>query len=204
LISWLIVFEPVRHSTDLTTLEGAVTLAYPLGDVVIVFLVVLLVRGTTRAYRLNLWCLLAGLLALSFSDAVYSYLANVKHFSSGGLIDTGWFVGYLAIALSARFSLTQSAAARRSQATPALTNAAVLVPFLPMLAALTLAAIMIQLGHHLDRVTLITAFTLVGCVLARQALLMLDFAARRRVQNNPTDPLATDQPADTLSAATAA
>jgi hypothetical protein len=171
LLGWTLVFEPVH--ADLTTLGGLVTFAYPLGDVAILFLVVLVIRGTTHGDRLDLWCLLAGLLAITGSDAVYTYLTDVGVFSSGNLVDAGWFAGYLAIALGALCSRPAAAAERPEQAA-LLTTAAIVAPFLPMLAALGLVAVRVPLGHRLDRMTLGAAFVLAGLVLARQALLLFD------------------------------
>ena len=177
LLAWTLVFEPVRHQIDLSSLGGLVTLAYPLGDVVIVLLVVLVIRGTTTGDRRDLWGLLAGLLLIAFSDAVYTYLTNVRNYASGNVIDTGWFAGYLAIAvgaLNARMHLSE----RQPETTQKLTTAAILAPFLPILAALSFAAIWIQFGHHLDHVTLVAAFVLVGLVLVRQLLLLIDMITR--------------------------
>jgi hypothetical protein len=52
-------------------------------------------------------------------------------------------------------------------------------PFLPVLAALVVVGVHVQLGHVLDRVTLVAAFVLVGVVLVRQALLIVDLLAQR-------------------------
>jgi len=57
-VSWTLVLGPLWRSTDLTTLGGLVTLAYPFGDVVIVFFIVLAIRGMTGENRSALWCLL--------------------------------------------------------------------------------------------------------------------------------------------------
>ncbi len=179
LLAWTLVFEPVRQQTDLSSLGGLVTLAYPLGDVVIVLLVVMVIRGTTGGDRRDLWCMLAGLLLIALSDAVYTYLTSVKNYSSGNIIDTGWFAGYLAIALGALSVQRKPAVERRAAPSQALTPAAILAPFVPMLAALLFTAIKIELDHQLDRVTLIAAFTLVGLVLVRQVLLIVDLLSRR-------------------------
>ena len=179
LLAWALLFEPVREQTDLSSLDGLVTLAYPLSDIVIIFLVVLVIRGTTDSARRDLWCLLAGLLLIAFSDAIYTYLTNVTNYSSGNIIDTGWFAGYLAIALGALSVQTKPALERRTAPSSALSPAAILAPFVPMLAALLFAAIKIELGHTLDLVTLTVAFALVGLVLVRQALLMIDLLSRR-------------------------
>ena len=169
-----------KRTADLTSLDGLVTLAYPLGDVVIVFLVVLVIRGTTVGERLDLWCLLGGLLAITCSDGVYSYLTNVTNYSSGNVIDTGWFVGYLGIALGARCARPDRRAVPRAEPTRSLSTAAVVAPFLPMIGALALAAVRVQRGHHVDNVTLTVAFVLVGLVLVRQMLLFIDLLAPAR------------------------
>jgi uncharacterized membrane protein YgdD (TMEM256/DUF423 family) len=172
-VSWLFVLDPLQRTSDLSTLGGVVTLAYPAGDVVILFLVVLVIRGTTSGSRRDLWWLLGGLLAISLSDSVYGYLTQVKGYESGNLVDVGWFAGYLAIGLGA-YSARSRAAARRAVEAPSLSSAALIAPFLPLFAALCLMPIQIQLGHELDGVALTTAFVLVGLVLLRQALLLVD------------------------------
>ncbi len=47
-LSWTLVLGPVWRSADLSTWTGVVTLAYPFGDVVIVFFIVLAIRGDDR------------------------------------------------------------------------------------------------------------------------------------------------------------
>jgi hypothetical protein len=172
-LSWTLMIDSIWRTADLTVLGDLVTLAYPLGDVVVVFLVVLVIRGMTSGERLDLWCLLAGLLAITLSDAVYSYLTEVKGYETGNLIDTGWFAGYLAIALGA-FCFRPEVAAARAPESPQLTPVALVAPFLPILTALTVAAVQIELGERLDDVAWGSAFALVGLVLLRQALLVID------------------------------
>lgn len=58
LLSWTVVLGPLARIADLSTSTGVVTLAYPFGDVVIVFFIVRAIRGMTSANRLSLCCLL--------------------------------------------------------------------------------------------------------------------------------------------------
>lgn len=116
-LSWTLVLGPLWHATDLTTLGGLVAVAYPFGDVMIVFFVVLAVRRMSAGDRLPLWCLLAGLLALALSDSVYAYLTEVQGYEPGGLIDLGWFVGYLAIGVG-RSARRPGGFRRRGQTPP--------------------------------------------------------------------------------------
>lgn len=183
-LSWTFLLEPLRRMSDLGSLGGAVTLAYPVGDVVILVLVVLLIRGTTTGSRLDLWCLLAGLLAITLSDSMYGYLAQVKDYASGNVVDVGWFAGYLGLALGA-YGARAAVTSRRPTEAPSLSSAAVIVPFLPLFAALGVAAVEIELGHHLDPVALATAFALVVLVLIRQVLLAVDLWASGRDEDAP-------------------
>ncbi len=145
-IGWTLLLEPLWHTSDLSTLGGAVTLAYPLGDIVILLLITLVIRGTTGGDRLGLWCLLVGLLAITLSDSMYGYLTEVKNYATGDVIDTGWFAGYLGIALAAYFARSEAGSRRRVPASPSLTSAAVVTPFLPLFGALSLVAIRTELG----------------------------------------------------------
>jgi hypothetical protein len=175
-LSWTFVLGPLWQSTDLTTVGGLVTLAYPFGDVVIVFFIVLVVRRMTSERRLALWWLLGGLLAMALADSTYAYLTEVKSYATGNLIDTGWFAGYLAIALGAFCSDARGTVARRAEASLP-TLAPIVAPFVPLLVALSVVGIEIQLGHRPDPVALIMAFGLVALVPVRQGLLMLDLMA---------------------------
>ena len=150
-LSWTVVLGPLWRGTDLSTVGGVVALAYPFGDVVIIFFIVLAIRGMTGGDRLALWCLLAGLLALALADSTYSYLTEVKSYETGSLIDTGWFAGYLGIALGAFCSDARESMVR----SPGLSlpgPASLVAPFLPVLGALSVAAIKLEVGHRLDDV----------------------------------------------------
>jgi hypothetical protein len=178
-LSWTLVLSPLWRSADLSTWTGVVTLAYPFGDVVIVFFIVLAIRGMTGGDRVSLWCLLAALLAMALSDSTFTYLTDVAKYTSGDLIDTGWVAAYLGIALAAFISQSGSAVmARAEQSRPSL--AALISPLLPVLLALSVAAVEIRLGHHLDRAAWLMAFGLIALVLVRQGLMVIELLAHSR------------------------
>jgi diguanylate cyclase len=178
-LSWTLVLGPLWHSADLSTWTGVVTLAYPFGDVVIVFFVVLAIRGMTGGDRLSLWCLLGALLAMALSDSTFAYLTDVTNYTSPGLIDTGWVAAYLGIALAAFSSQADGAVvAAAEDSRPSL--ASLISPLLPVLLALTVAAVQIRLGHHLDRAAWLMAFALIALVLVRQGLMVLELLAPNR------------------------
>jgi hypothetical protein len=175
-LSWALVLGPLWRQTDLSTSAGIVTLAYPFGDIVIVFFAVLAIRGMSSHHRLSLWCLLGALLVMAFSDSVYTYMTEVAQYSSASasLLDTGWFASYLGIGLAAFVSSPRTIDVRpHLDAEPTL--ASLVVPMLPVLGALGVAGVMSQLGAHLDHTAWVMALGLVGLVLLRQALTVIEF-----------------------------
>jgi hypothetical protein len=181
-LSWTLVLGPLWRSADLSTWAGAVNLAYPFGDVVIVFFIVLAIRGMTGQGRLSLWCLLGALLVMALTDSTYTYLTDVAGYSSssGQLIDTGWIAAYLGIALAAfaalgspsNGALPAETGSKTEHVRPSL--ASLMSPLLPVLLALTVAAVQIKLGHHLDRAAWLMAFGLIALVLVRQGLMAFE------------------------------
>ncbi len=100
-VSWSLVLGPLWRHTDLTSFGGIVAVAYPFGDVIMVFLVIGVIRHMSTGDRFALGCVLGGLVAMAVADSTYTYLTEVGRYSSGNLIDTGWVAGYLGLALGA-------------------------------------------------------------------------------------------------------
>jgi hypothetical protein len=179
-LSWTLVLGPLSNSSDLTTLSGLVAVAYPFGDVMIVFFIVVAIHGVTGADRLSLWCLLGGLMAMALSDSSYTYYTQVANYSSASanLIDAGWVAGYLFIGLSAYSSGAGNVPRRARGEQPSL--ASLVAPLLPMLIALGVAAVEIELGETLDQAAVTMALMLIVIVLVRQALLLRDLSGPGR------------------------
>jgi hypothetical protein len=172
-LSWTLVLGPLWRSTDLSTLGGIVSIAYPFGDVVIVFFIVLAIRGMSGSDRLPLWCLLGGLMAMALSDSTFTYLADTSSYTSPGLVDTGWVVAYLGIALSA-FSARTGGVRIATVERTAPSLASLVAPIAPVLIALAVAAVEIRLGDHIGRPAWLMVFALVVLVLTRQGFAVVE------------------------------
>jgi hypothetical protein len=176
LLSWTFVLGPLWRHTDLTTAGGIVALTYPFGDMVIIFLIVLSVRSMTATGRRPLLWVLVGLFAMAVSDSTYAYLVEVGRFSTGNLVDIGWVVGYLAIAVGASGEAGQTVRAPSELPTEA-SLASLVTPYVPVLLALSVITFQMELHHHVDRFSWLTGLSLTLLVIARQALVLVD---RRR------------------------
>jgi hypothetical protein len=173
-MSWTLVLGPLADTLDFSSAEGITTLAYPVGDLAIVFVVVLAIRGMSGVSRLSLWTLLAALVLMALSDSAYSYLSGVGDYEVGGWIDAGWFAAYLGIAVAAWVSGTGDVVVPAHDAAPRLSRLALLAPLVPVFIALAVATVEIRRGNQLDAVGWASIVALIGMVLIRQALMILE------------------------------
>jgi two-component system cell cycle response regulator len=100
-LSATLVFEPVLDNVEGQALAVATNLAYPLGDLVMLGLIVGALAGT--GWRLDrTWMLLAiGVATFWLADSLYLVKTADGTFTSGGPIDTGWWAGLFLVAAAA-------------------------------------------------------------------------------------------------------
>jgi hypothetical protein len=173
LLSWTFVLGPLWRHTDLSTAGGIVALAYPFGDLLIMFLIILTVRSMTATGRRVLLWVLVGLFAMAVADSTYAYLVEVGKYSTGNLVDVGWLVGYLAIAVGASGDISQVARAQSDELAES-SLLSLVTPYVPVLLALSVITFELELHHKVDRFSWLTGLCLVLLVITRQALVLVD------------------------------
>jgi hypothetical protein len=167
-VSWTLVLSPLWSRHGGMSLGDLIAVAYPFGDVIILFLIVLAVRNLPSGNRPATALLLTGLLVMAVTDSAYSYLAQVGAYSSGDLIDAGWLLAYLAIGAAGRIYESPTDARSPQHQSSAAAVLAVLAPYVPIIVALAVIAVAVPRGNHLDRVETVIAACLIVLVLARQ------------------------------------
>jgi diguanylate cyclase (GGDEF)-like protein len=93
LLSWTFLTKPITADPSLSLTERLISLAYPLGDVLLLVMVARLATSPgarTAAYRL----LGVALVLLLGADIGYAVLNLVSSYE-GGLIDAGWLLSYV-------------------------------------------------------------------------------------------------------------
>jgi diguanylate cyclase (GGDEF)-like protein len=100
-LSAALVFDTVLENVEGNAAAVATNLAYPLGDLVLLSLIVGALAGT--GWRLDrTWMLLAiGVSTFWLADSLYLVKTAEGTFVSGGPIDTGWWAGLFLIAAAA-------------------------------------------------------------------------------------------------------
>jgi hypothetical protein len=98
-VAWVYLISPYLNDPRLTAVQKAVSVAYPLGDVLLLAILLRLALGARRSS--NVAMLLLSGSALLISDILFSFERLHGEWSAGGLIDVGWFVFLVAGGLGA-------------------------------------------------------------------------------------------------------
>ncbi|MDO9380408.1 MAG: GGDEF domain-containing protein [Nocardioidaceae bacterium] len=182
-LSWLTVLQPV---TEASGSDGwfslTLSLAYPVGDLVLGTLVLLALLHAEHAQRWSLWTLVAGLSSIAVADSAFVVLTSTSTFSSSDMpTNVGWVVGFLAVGLSgllaptARESVADDDPDRRWSVAGTIDVAVRLaVPYLALVVGLGALGARLMSGRDAPRLALLLAAALVAMVLLRQLLAVLD------------------------------
>ena len=99
-ISWVVILRPIYQQFDVPVLERAVLLAYPLGDVTIGTIALILLARSRGRGPAPLWLVALAMVVLAVSDTLFMYLDQTGRYGDGNLIDVGWPVAYLLLLLA--------------------------------------------------------------------------------------------------------
>jgi len=104
LVSWVMLIGPAISAGADSDLALLISLSYPLGDLVIVTVVVFSVarRRQGGSAPIPLALVGTGIVTFAVADSGFFYLNLIGAYSSGAVIDLGWFVGFTFIMLAAR------------------------------------------------------------------------------------------------------
>jgi two-component system cell cycle response regulator len=142
-VSAAIVFDAVRKATGGDTAAVATNLAYPLGDMILIGIVI----GAVTAGRGKLdrtWlCFAAGAAVFAIADSIYLFQVAEETYVTERILDIGWPLGALLIGLSA----WQPAVRGRARAA---TRPSVTVPVV-----LSLVSLGMLVYDHFDRTNLL-------------------------------------------------
>ena len=186
--AWAAGLRDVWQDTDDPLFERFIDLAYPVGDILIGTVLILGIRRATHSQQGRMLLLLAGLAGNALADSAFAYLTAIGNYTlHGSVLDTGWVVGYLVIALAAIWPAPQLDA--RSEPSPY--DAWQLgLPWIAVLGAAASAVVLAVTGHTLD--LFLTALAGVGAALlaASMVLAQVDSLSALRVSRRSEATLA--------------
>jgi diguanylate cyclase (GGDEF)-like protein/PAS domain S-box-containing protein len=174
LVSWVMLIGPAISAGADSDLALMISLSYPLGDLVIVTVVVFSVarRRQGGAVPIPLALVGTGVVTFAVADSGFFYLNLIGAYSSGAVIDLGWFVGFTFIMLAARLR-----GAAPADAGPVQRDArqfAILLPYVAVLAALA-TSMFENLRHgHSGGIVFWTRSAMILLIVGRQVLTLLE------------------------------
>ena len=169
-IAAAIVFNAVLHHVDGSTAAVITNLAYPVGDLLLLSLVVgVAVVGGRRILGTFGW-IAVGMCAFAVADSIYLYQSAVGSYTAGTALEAGWALSAVLIVVAA--SRPVSALAQRGE------------PRLPTLAgpvAFGLAGLGLLIIDHFERTNLLALALASLCVLAVLGRLGVTFRDNTRM-----------------------
>ncbi|MGW1812198.1 putative bifunctional diguanylate cyclase/phosphodiesterase [Streptomyces sp. NPDC002125] len=182
-LSWSLALAhtaEVANAAGESVARAALSLAYPLLDIVLVSMVLALHFRRFSTNRSSVNTAIAGLALTVLCDALFTAPLLRSAYESGQLLDAGWFAGSLLLAYA-----PWGAGRREDNAVEDIPEPSPLSrPIAGSLAALTpyLAAAVCTLGilynvvegRRVDRVVVLTGCTVVLALVVRQAIMLLD------------------------------
>ncbi len=172
-LGWSIVLGPLYRAGGGSFLEQAIGLAYPVADIVVVSILLFVITRAGRGGRTSLLLLAAGLGALAISDSAFAVLTLHNEYASGAVTDAGWNLGYLLVALAAlRPVLIPLRRKHRDEG-----RVQVAIPYLAVGVILAIAAADRVRGGHLEPVLFWGMLAIIGLVVVRLLLTLIDNAA---------------------------
>ncbi|HKB32756.1 MAG TPA: HAMP domain-containing sensor histidine kinase [Candidatus Dormibacteraeota bacterium] len=201
-VAWALGLGMVYDTSTASPPARLIGLAYPLGDIVTITVLVLALRRARRTELGSLFLLLGGLASAAAADSAFAYLtASGAYGAIGSLLDAGWVIGYLMIALAPIWPATDTEKVR-SEGPIELWQLA--LPWAAVVAAALTAIKLVSNNQVLDRFETVLAgcigLLLVGSqVLSHRDSLSLLVASRRiedqlQRRNNLLDEIVSHAP----------
>jgi diguanylate cyclase len=171
-VSWATVLHTVAESASgSSALALLVSLSYPVGDVVVIAMVVLTVVKRS-AYTRTLTLLGLGTAAMAVADSGFVYLTSAGRYSTGDPIDAGWISAFLLIMVAA----VTAPRGRASHATVVerRPHGLSFLPYVPVVLATLTVCLQTARGTSPDAVELLLLAVAVALLLLRQYATVLE------------------------------
>ncbi len=184
-VSWVTGMRHVYANGGSSSFEMALALAYPVTDIVVVTVALLMLARSRRGNRLTLALLTAGNVLNAVADSVWVYLNANSEYANGGLVDIGYLVGLLLISVAALVSWREPVPDRIPRAP---SQIEVWLPYVPIGVAAAVCTPFVATMPGMTPLT-VASVLLISAVMVRQFLVvgenrrLLAVAAERAVRD---------------------
>lgn len=168
-LAWVAGLDDVVAAGGTDPLSFGLSLFYPLADLALFTMALLMLTRAGPGQRLTISLLAAGIAVLAVADSVFLYLNTEDAYLSGNFIDILWAGGLMLMGAAALSTVR----ARRHDVDPRSTTNAVWVPYVPLIVAVVPSVWYLFSGQNTGPV-LAAVLLLAGTVLVRQVLFVVE------------------------------
>ena len=172
-LGWSTVLgDAFRPSGTSTTLERAICLVYPLGDIVAVTIALVLLTRSRGRGVIHLSMIAVAVFSLLMSDLGFAYTNLSDSYGTGSLVDVGWVIGWLLLCASALKPTVAELRLSEDEEEPSITRLA--LPYAPLVVA-AVTALIIQIVTGEFEPFLVYTGTMIGLlVISRQIVALIE------------------------------
>jgi diguanylate cyclase (GGDEF)-like protein len=168
-VTWATALGQVAHAGGSSSFAFVVSLAYPVADLVLLTVTVVVLTHSQGDVRRGLLPLGVALGLMAVSDSGFAYLTVLGTYSTGNIVDAGWVSAFLLLVVAA----AESAPRDDDPTTRTVSHLSLLLPYVPALLAIGVALPRI-IGAHQDNI-IVAGVTVMGLVIfVRQLVALLD------------------------------
>ncbi|WP_063784237.1 putative bifunctional diguanylate cyclase/phosphodiesterase [Streptomyces sp. SBT349] len=188
-LSWSVALAQAAQAQGGEVIRAALAVSYPLLDIALVSIILVLHFRRSAAHRPAINAAIGALALTVLCDALFTSPMLREQYSSGRLLDAGWFAGSLLLACAPWMARGRDAdeeepppdgpgAAEGPEAPgtrrPLAGSLAALTPYLAGAVCMLSILFTIVNGHHVDRVVVFIACAVVLGLLVRQGITLMD------------------------------
>ncbi|KAA0084500.1 GGDEF domain-containing protein [Mycolicibacterium sp. P9-64] len=170
-VSWVMLLQSTYEDGGESRFALMVSLAYPVTDIVVLTVAVLVLARARTRQCMTLSLLAAGCVLIALSDSAFVYLSAGNAYASGSLIDVGWIAALLLLSAAALASRRMVPTEEQKPQLPS--RASTWLPYLPLALAAAVCTPRYLSTPSLGPV-LVSSFVLMSAVMARQFVVVRD------------------------------
>jgi len=188
-LSWAFLLGPILSSGVVSGLAGALLLAYPVADVVMVSIALIILTAVGREHRRGLLAIAIGGISFGLADSAFAYLTYVGVYTSGGAVVIGWAIGFFLVGFGA-LNMRSSGAGTTDASAPAVDHApggpvptaadarttllGMVLPYVPVTTGLVVTVTFVIRDGTLDPVLYLLGVGVMVLVMVRQFVALRD------------------------------
>jgi diguanylate cyclase len=187
-VGWAVTVRSVWEAGADSLFAFVVSMAYPVGDIVLATMAVLLAARTRRGSRGIGLLLILGLAGMTTSDVLFALSTSAGTYASGQASDAGWFIAFSACGAAGWAATRQPMV---FDDTGVMTRWRIMLPYVPFGLAASIAAGQTLVGDRVDAPEAVPLLAGMMLILLRQLSTLLHNAtlARRLQHQAYHDPL---------------